>query len=349
MKKKKLLVATTNKGKAREIEQFLVDLPFEFVKLDFLKNIWKTPEEIGVTLEQNAILKACHYARETKMLTIADDGGLFIDALNGWPGIKSARSFKGDQAIHDKDMLQTLRSIPKQNRGAEFKLSIAVHDPIENTTFTSTGSLRGEIKISHKANKKLRWGYNSIFYVNKFSKTYGEMTVAEKNAISHRGKAMIKIKRYLQNQFRGKHFVVPIAFIVQDGLILMNKRNDPHNTIHHGIWEFPGGSVEIGENLEESLKKECFEETGYKIKIIEELSSPFVKTSTESNGDCQFYIVPYVCKIIGGRLNPSSVEVLETSWKSYDEALRLKKFPGDNLMLKKVRAKFESIILKHSL
>jgi len=331
------------------MKQFLNDLPFELIALHDLDVIPMPPEETGETLEQNAMLKARYYATETGMLAIADDGGLFIDALDGWPGIKSARSFTGGQAAQDEKMLQALRDIPEENRSASFQISIAVHDSGEETTFTSSAMLQGEITLSRVAHGDLQWGYNSIFYVPELQKTYGEMTIVEKNAISHRGKALIKVKRYLQNQFRGKHFVVPIAFIVQDGLLLINKRNDPHNPHYHGIWEFPGGGVEMGETVEESLVKECREETGYDVAIVEQLSGPFVKSFTYDTGDCQFYIVPYVCKIVGGSLNPSQDEVLETSWKSFDDVLTLQKFPGDTEIMECVRSKFKKIVSEHSL
>ena len=175
------------------------------------------------------------------------------------------------------------------------------------------------------------------------------MTTTEKNAISSRGNALIHMKRFLHTQFRGKHFVVPIAFIVKDGLLLLNKRNDPHNPDYHGIWEFPGGSVEMGESIEEGVIKECKEETGYDVSVVAQLCGPQVKTYQYDSGPCQFYIIPYLCKIEGGSLNPSDEEVLEASWMTYDEALTKKKFPGDTELMQAVQPLFESLVGEHNL
>jgi len=344
---KKLLIATTNNGKAKEIKQFLEDLPFEIIVLNDLDNIPEAPEETGNTLEQNALLKARYYAEKTGMMTLADDTGLFIEALDGWPAHKAGRvAHTADERCIE--VLKKLKHIT--NRTAYFRSVVVILEPVSDTTFFARGEAKGEISIKDNTSKREHgFGYDPIFFLPDLDKTYDKLTTQEKNAISHRGKALIKIKRYLQNQYRGKHFVVPIAFIVRDGNILMNKRNDPFNPSKHGLWEFPGGSVEIGERIEEAVIKECREETGFDVCVISRLGEPRVKTFEYDSGDCQFYIVPYLCNIKGGELNPSDTEVLESSWVSYDEALALDKFPGDTEMMKEIRPLFEKLTKKHSL
>ena len=98
MKKKKLLVATTNIGKFKEIKSFLGDLPFQILSLNDLKKCPPAPLENKTTIFNNAILKAVYYAKRTGLISLADDSGLFIDALGGWPGVKSARIAKTDNA-----------------------------------------------------------------------------------------------------------------------------------------------------------------------------------------------------------------------------------------------------------
>ena len=98
MKKRQLLIGTSNKGKLSEIKSFLNTSMFDIVSLEDLDMEIEDPEETGTTLEENAILKARYYGEKTGLLTLTDDGGIYIDALDGWPGIKSARSFEGDDA-----------------------------------------------------------------------------------------------------------------------------------------------------------------------------------------------------------------------------------------------------------
>ena len=247
---KKVLIATTNKGKVEEMRQLLGDLPFDFVSLDELEKDIPEPEETGSTLMENAVLKAKYYAVHSGLMSISDDTGLFITAMEGWPGIHTARVFGGDPYTWSEQLLKVLEEKNVQDRTAEFRACIAIHEPTVGVTFTSEGSLEGSITTAPHVEEHKIWGYNSIFYVSELEKTYGEMSVTEKNAVSHRGKALIKAKRYMHNQYRGKHFVVPIGFVVKDGKLLMNRRNDPHNPKYHGIWEFPGGSVEMGETVE---------------------------------------------------------------------------------------------------
>jgi len=349
MKRRKLLIATTNEGKIREISHFLKSLPFHLVTLQELGMDIDEPEETGETLQDNAILKAIYYGEKADMLTLADDGGLFIDALDGWPGVKSARSFEGTSVLEDDSMLQALEEVPDDNRRAEFRLVTAIYDPADNTVFTAAGSDVGEVLKTPASNGNVKWGYNNVFYSPALGKTYGEMTIAEKNGMSHRGKSLSQIKYYLQNQYGGKHFVVPIAIVVRDGKILMNKRNDPHNPQFHGVWEFPGGSVEIGESVEQNVVRECKEETGYDVDVVEQLPFVRVKTRHIEKFSYQIYLVPVVCKITGGDGVFSDDEVLEMQWYSPEEIPSLKLFPDDGNMVTEYLEMIQDAISRNGL
>ncbi len=346
MKKRTLLIATTNSGKAKEIMSSLADLPFHCISVADLDRIPEEPEEYGHTLEENALIKARYYAEKTGHMSLADDSGFFIEAQGGWPGVKSARVAKTEDERCEL-VIEKLKN--ETNRHAQFRGVMTMYDPVHSVTFLAEGRIDLEVLETMPKKRKHGHGYDPILLVPEHGKTLDEMTVIEKNAISHRGKALITMKRYLQNQYRGKHFVVPIALIVKDGKILMNKRNDPHNQKVHGIMEFPGGGVEMGETVRDSVRKECKEETGYDVKVLAPLSEAYVKTFEYDSGDCQFYIMPYLCKIIGGELNPNDEEVLESHWMTYDEALAAKKFPGDNEMLTANRQRFEHLVKEHNL
>ncbi|PIR75283.1 MAG: hypothetical protein CO030_03885 [Candidatus Magasanikbacteria bacterium CG_4_9_14_0_2_um_filter_42_11] len=349
MKRRKLLIATTNPGKISEITHFLKSLPFHLVLLKDLDMHIEEPKETGETLQDNAILKAMYYAEKTNMLTLADDGGLFIDALDGWPGVKSARSFHGTSVLEDDAMLKALEEVPDDNRSAEFHLVTAIYDPSEKTVFTASGIDTGEVLKKPMTTGNVKWGYNNVFYSQALGKTYGEMSIAEKNGISHRGKSLSQIKYFLQNQYGGKHFVVPIAIVVRDGKILMNKRNDPHNPQFHEVWEFPGGSVEIGESVEQNVVRECKEETGYDVEVIEQLPFVRVKTRHIEKFSYQIYLIPVVCKITGGDGVFSDDEVLEMRWYSPEEIPSLKLFPDDGNMVSEYLEMIKDAISRNDL
>lgn len=342
-----LLIATTNEGKAKEIASMLADLHFGIISLQELSDVPPAPEETAGTLEGNALLKARYYAEKTGHMTLADDTGLFIEALQDWPGVHAAR-IAPTSTERCQQVLEKMKGI--DNRNAAFRNVMAIYDPRYNTTFISEGDMPLEVATEMPTSLKHGFGYDAIVYATEQQKKLvNDMTTQEKNAISHRGKALIKVKRFLNNQYRGKHFVVPISLIVKKRKILMNRRNDPHNADYHGIWEFPGGAVEMGESLETAVIKECREETGFAVAIVAQL--PYIKTKSFSydSGDCQFYIVPFVCKITGGSLAPNAEEVLESDWKTFDEMLALKKFPGDTELMTELRDQIETIIEQHNL
>lgn len=315
--KRKLLIATTNKGKFIEIKNFLSGLPFiECVSLEDIDERMPEPEEIESSLWRNAFLKAKYYAEKTGLLALADDGGLFIDALEGWPGHKSARVANNDKARSDA-VLEKMKGI--KNRNAKMKTVLSLHDPLEQKNFSAYGE--SDVRILEKAIRKPDegFGYDIILFSKEGRKSFCEMDVHERNAYKHRGKALIKIQYHLQNTLGSKHIVVPIGIIVKDGKVLMTLRNDPHNKKYHKKWHFPGGSVEFNETIEENLTREIKEETGYNVEIIKMLAKIGVNKRETESFKYQAFLVPFACKIIGGTPNPDKCEVMKMGWFEPDK------------------------------
>lgn len=324
----RILIATTNQGKYKEILHFLGDLPFEFLSLADLKKKIKEPIEKEATIEGNAILKAKYYSEKTGLITIAEDGGVFVDPLNGWPGVLSARIGK-DPDDRTKKVLEKMKSVPNKKRTASFLVAIAIYDTTNQNTFVSLGETKGRV-LGKAVKDKNGFGYDPIFYVPENKKTYSQMSVAEKNACSHRGKALQKIKYYLQNQFGAKHIVVPCALIIKDKKLLITLRNDPHRKETHKKWEVPGGIVDFDENIESTVIKEVQEEVGYKVKVIKQLQKIAVKDHKFPNFNYQVYLIPVVCKITGGKLKLNSNEVLDAKWIDPTTHRKYEFLKGDN-------------------
>ena len=337
--KPKLLIATSNTGKFEEIKHFFEYLPFEIVGLNDLSKNISEPEEIEETIESNAILKARYYAENTGMIVLADDGGIFIEALGGWPGVKSARVNKTDA-----ERMETVlgKMIEQTNRKAIFKTALALYNPENKNLFVTTGETEGEITDKVVENGINNFGYNTIFFVPIMGKTYAEMSLQEKNSISHRGKALNKVKYYLQSQYSAKNIVVPVALIVKDGKIMSNLRNDPHRPKYHKKWEFPGGSVEIGESVKENLIREVKEETGYDIEIVKLLQG--ITVNYQSDMNYQVYLLPYACKIVGGNGKYSDNEVLEMKFFEIDDLLKQDLIDTNDTMYSAVLPELKNLI-----
>ncbi len=192
---KEIFIATNNKGKAKDFEVLFHPLGIEVKTLADLPEAIDV-EETGVTFEENAILKAEEIAKRFNTFVIADDSGLEVDALNGEPGVYSARyagETKDDEANIDKVLVQ-LENIPEQKRTARFRCVLAVAAPgIE--TVTVDGSCEGIITTERLGTEG--FGYDPIFYVPKYERTMAQMTPEEKGAISHRGQAIKKLRPQL--------------------------------------------------------------------------------------------------------------------------------------------------------
>ena len=129
----------------------------------------------------------------------------------------------------------------------------------------------------------------------------------------------------------------------------MNKRNDPHNPQFHGVWEFPGGTVEMGETIFENVVRECKEETGFDVKVLEQLPTIRVKTRHIEKFSYQIYLVPVIAKIVGGDGVFSDDEVLEMRWYTPEEIPSLHLFPDDGNMVTEYLPMINDAISRNSL
>lgn len=198
--RRRILVASTNPGKIAELRAML-DLDVEWVGLSDFPNINEVKED-GETFAENARKKAVGYAKATGLWTIADDSGLVVDALGGKPGVKSARfsgaKDKNRTLLDHKNMakvLKLLKGTPKEKRTARFVCCLCLARA-EKVLIETEGKLEGVI-----AEKELGtngFGYDPIFFVPRLNKTVAQLTREEKNAISHRGNAIRKLKPQLE-------------------------------------------------------------------------------------------------------------------------------------------------------
>jgi XTP/dITP diphosphohydrolase len=195
----KLLLATGNKAKVREYKSLLKGLPFELVLLAEL-GINTGVDEIGESLEENARLKAATLARKSQLLTLADDSGLEVDALGGEPGRLSAR-YAGEGAS-DRDrveyLLSRLEDVPEGKRSARFRCVIAIARPGGEVELCS-GECHGFITLEPRG--KEGFGYDPIFYLPGLGKTMAELTLEEKNRVSHRGRAARQAIQLLRSKY----------------------------------------------------------------------------------------------------------------------------------------------------
>ncbi len=192
---KEVIIATKNKGKARDFVGMFEPLGFEVKTLHDFEEI-EDVEETGTTFEENAVLKAETVANRLGRIVIADDSGLIVDALDGRPGIYSARyagEDKDDEANIDK-VLEELKAVPDHERTARYYCALALAIPGEKTVVVD-GACEGMILRERRGNNG--FGYDPIFYINSLDKTMAEVTLEEKNQISHRAMAMEKLKEIL--------------------------------------------------------------------------------------------------------------------------------------------------------
>lgn len=186
--KKKVIIATKNQGKAKEFERMLSPKGYEVLTLLNLPD-FPDIEETGVTFEENAVLKAEEAAAALNEIVIADDSGLIVDALNGRPGVYSARyagEAKDDAANMDK-VLSELSGVPFEERTARFFCVLAIAGPnLETRTYS--GACEGKILEERRGTNG--FGYDPIFFLEDRDRTMAELSSEEKAAISHRGKAL---------------------------------------------------------------------------------------------------------------------------------------------------------------
>lgn len=189
---KDVLLATHNPGKRREYELLLEDLPVKWHLLPDL-GIDTDVEETGETFEENAVLKARAYAKISGLPTLADDSGLEVDALNGEPGVYSARYAGPDASDEDRYrlLLHKLEGVPDGERNARFVCVTALALP-NGTLVTAEGTVEGHIVRQPRGVGG--FGYDPVFYVTEKGGTMAELGVAVKNEVSHRGRALVALR-----------------------------------------------------------------------------------------------------------------------------------------------------------
>lgn len=186
----KVLVATGNSGKARELAEILAEVPVRLTTLPE-EGITIDVEETGATFEENALIKARAYCRMSGLPTLADDSGLEVDALNGEPGVRSKR-YAGDDASDEQRvryLLSKLEGVPEQQRAARFRSVIAIVLP-SGWERVVDGTVEGYIARHPSGDNG--FGYDPVFWVPGFGKTLAELPLSEKNSVSHRGRAARK-------------------------------------------------------------------------------------------------------------------------------------------------------------
>ncbi len=190
-----LLIATTNTGKLREIVRILDGLPIALKTLADFPNVI-VPEETGATFAENARQKALHYASATGMVTMAEDSGFEVDALNGEPGIYSARYLR-EGATYDErfaDIYRRMRECPATDRSARFVCALAVAHR-GDILFETTATVEGLLADAPAGPNG--FGYDPIFWYPGYRQTFGEVSDERKTAVSHRGHAIRAFRNYL--------------------------------------------------------------------------------------------------------------------------------------------------------
>ena len=191
----KLVLATRNPGKVRELSQLLSPLGYEVLSLEHFPGVPEVVED-GATFKDNAVKKATAVARHTGQLALADDSGLEVDYLGGAPGVRSAR-FAGeghDDRANNEKLLRLLAGVPPEKRTARFRCVVAVATP-EGKVLTTEGTCEGI--IAEEPRGEGGFGYDPLFYVPSCGKTFAELEPEVKNRISHRGRALALMREIL--------------------------------------------------------------------------------------------------------------------------------------------------------
>lgn len=194
-----LVLATRNMGKVSEFRDLLKDLDVEVRPISDYPGTHEV-EEDGDTFEKNAIKKARAAAEQTGEIAMADDSGLEVDALGGEPGVHSARYSGGGDAANCQKLLSKLEGVPDERRTARFKCVVAIATP-HGEVHTASGSCEGYIAREPRGTRG--FGYDPVFVVPEFGKTFAELTEEEKNLVSHRARAVEAAKETLKRMIEG--------------------------------------------------------------------------------------------------------------------------------------------------
>ncbi|MFH1209044.1 MAG: RdgB/HAM1 family non-canonical purine NTP pyrophosphatase [Candidatus Omnitrophota bacterium] len=191
----KLLLATANAKKLKELQDILADLPVQCLSLRDFPDV-KGVEETGRTFEENAKIKAMGYSGQTGVLTLGEDSGICCDALNGAPGVFSARfcgEFQNDDANNMK-LLEMMSGVPDEKRTAYYESAIALAEPGK-----LIGVVKGQVRglITRDLRGEGGFGYDPLFFYPPYQKTFGEIPIEMKHRVSHRSRALEKFRELL--------------------------------------------------------------------------------------------------------------------------------------------------------
>lgn len=197
---RRLLVATRNDGKIPGMKAALAGLPFELVTL----NETAVPAdyevaEPGNTYEAHAALKAVLYGKRAGLLTVADDSGLEVDSLGGWPGVHAADWMPGTAQDRLDGLLEKMRDIPEAERTARYRSVIAIFDPETELLRFAEGVCEGRILCAPEGANG--FGYDPIFYSDDLGMSFGMSELEQRVPVSHRGRALAKAREILLNEF----------------------------------------------------------------------------------------------------------------------------------------------------
>ena len=194
----RICAATGNAGKLRELRRILEAQGHEVVSQKEL-GITIEPDETGTTFEENALIKAETICKASGLPTIADDSGLCVDALGGAPGVYSARyaGHHGDDDANNAKLLRELADVPEEQRGAKFVSAVCFMLP-DGRALEVEGECPGRIAFTLQ-NGDYGFGYDPLFIPDGYAKTFAEMTTDEKNAVSHRARAVRKLAEFLRS------------------------------------------------------------------------------------------------------------------------------------------------------
>lgn len=196
---KRIVLATNNRHKIKEIKNILSGLSVEIMTLEDFPGAPRV-EETGKTLEENAILKAEAIYKFTGLPSVADDSGLEVDILHGAPGVLSSR-FAGEHCSfedNNRKLLQLMSRVPPEKRGAKFVCVVALMRDC-NRMITVKGEVKGLITLEERGENG--FGYDPLFYLPQLNKTFAQLSFEEKNRISHRAQAFGKAKDLIRKGF----------------------------------------------------------------------------------------------------------------------------------------------------
>lgn len=317
----KILIATGNPGKFEELKSHFADLPFEFVSLKDVGLDTIDLEEPYDTTWENAVHKAKFFGKKSGLVTISEDTAFYVDKLGGIPGVKAKRYGKDDTERMAK-ILAGLEGVPLAERTAYFEAHGCIFNPTDDSFTVFSGRVDGIIPEGKRGEIRDGMTYSSLFVYPPLNKSFAEMSVAEKNTISHRGKLARLIKIFLSRQYSSPQIICPVGLIIKDRRLFLNKRRDVHAAMNNK-WEFPGGGIDNGESVEACLLREVQEETGFDAEIITPLSKTYTVVGNPGTTDqYQVFLIPHVCRIVGGELKLAEEESSGHGWFTYEEALQ---------------------------